>query len=399
MVLVYYCWSLWGGHYRMNHKRNNRRKEVWFWQVSPSPHMLPLLNAIIDRGYQVRCIITQPLSRYRMAQGWQCSTSEMQQILLEKVDNKKAILSHLKSAQPETVHVCQGLRGNGLISVVNKYLAKRDLNHWIIMEAVNLSGYKGKIRHLLYKWLLKRYKKHVDCFLTIGERASQLLINNHVCRDQIFPFAYFIANPALSSNRYKRSENKVFKFLFVGRFITLKRLDLLMLALSYLNDCDFVLDVVGSGPLEDTLYTLATKSIPGRFNWLGKLEMSQVPLVMNQVDCLVLPSNYDGWGAVVSEALLSGTQVICSDECGAASAVQASGFGGVFQSENMGSLIDWLKSMIEKGTLTGEYRQRIVNWADNSLGEKAGARYFDGIMKYKQTKQDKPLPPWEKSNN
>ena len=34
--------------------------------------------------------------------------------------------------------------------------------------------------------------------------------------------------------------------------------------------------------------------------------MSKISEIINQVDCLVLPSYHDGWGAVVSEALLIG---------------------------------------------------------------------------------------------
>ena len=38
--------------------------------------------------------------------------------------------------------------------------------------------------------------------------------------------------------------------------------------------------------------------------------------------------------AVVSEALLIGIPVICSDTCGSSVIVKASGFGGIFPSNN-----------------------------------------------------------------
>lgn len=49
---------------------------------------------------------------------------------------------------------------------------------------------------------------------------------------------------------------------------------------------------------------------------------------MARADVLVLPSWHDGWGAVVSEALMAGTPAIASDACGSAGVVRASGVGG-----------------------------------------------------------------------
>ena len=58
--------------------------------------------------------------------------------------------------------------------------------------------------------------------------------------------------------------------------------------------------------------------------------MSKISEIINQVDCLSASSYHDGWGAVVSEALLIGIPVICSDTCGSSVIVKASGFGGIF---------------------------------------------------------------------
>jgi hypothetical protein len=62
----------------------------------------------------------------------------------------------------------------------------------------------------------------------------------------------------------------------------------------------------------------------------GSYLSTEVPRAMAQADCLVLPSIHDGWGAVASESLMVGTPVVCSDACGVAGVVQASGVGGVF---------------------------------------------------------------------
>ena len=70
--------------------------------------------------------------------------------------------------------------------------------------------------------------------------------------------------------------------------------------------------------------SLAASLLPNRVQWFGKFPMSEVAKKMADADCLVLPSLHDGWGAVVSEALIAGTPVICSDACGSAGVVEAS---------------------------------------------------------------------------
>lgn len=45
--------------------------------------------------------------------------------------------------------------------------------------------------------------------------------------------------------------------------------------------------------------------------------MEEIPSILSNQDILILPSIYDGWGAVVNEALQSGLYVISSNQCGA----------------------------------------------------------------------------------
>ena len=46
------------------------------------------------------------------------------------------------------------------------------------------------------------------------------------------------------------------------------------------------------------------------------MDNTKVRLAIEEADLLVLPSRFDGWGAVVNEALGAGTPVLVSDLCG-----------------------------------------------------------------------------------
>jgi len=107
----------------------------------------------------------------------------------------------------------------------------------------------------------------------------------------------------------------------------------------------------------------------------------------------VLPSRHDGWGAVVSEALMAGTPVVCSDSCGSAGVVRASGQGGVFRSGDREALLSMLKQVIAKGRLPSTDKLSLASWAE-SLGESAGAAYLLQILDHVVGHIARPSPPW-----
>jgi len=108
----------------------------------------------------------------------------------------------------------------------------------------------------------------------------------------------------------------------------------------------------------------------------------------------VLPSRYDGWGAVVSEALMAGTPVICSDACGTAGVVRASKVGGVFANGDRDTLARRLREVLDVGPLTYQARAELALWA-RSLGAEAGATYLLAVLEYVEGNGNHPMPPWQ----
>jgi glycosyltransferase involved in cell wall biosynthesis len=115
---------------------------------------------------------------------------------------------------------------------------------------------------------------------------------------------------------------------------------------------------------------------------------------MAAADCLVLPSRHDGWGAVVSEALMAGTPAICSYACGAAGAVRSSGVGGVFATGDVAALTQLLARVIAEGARSPEQRSQLVAWA-HCLGTEAGASYLNAILAAAEGAGVVPTAPWQ----
>jgi len=368
--------------------------EVWFWQDILTPHMSALAESLAGHGVHVTYVAIQYLTSDRIQQGW--VTQPLHYARLKLAPTSKDVKALLDSASPESIHLCQGLRGNRLIASAQRIIRKRGLRHWVIMESVDDGGSLGLIKRTLYSGLFCHWRPTLEGVLAIGHGTPDWIAARGMPRSNVFPFAYFLAyshDKAKGENRSLVGKSHSFRIIFVGRLVKLKRVDALIHALAELDRTDIELWVVGGGPLQASLQAAAAQKLPGRVKWLGVQPMHNVTQLIAKVDCLVLPSRYDGWGAVVSEALMVGTPAICSSACGVSELVQESQDGGVFSPGDPDSLRNCIARQVQKGLVSHDRRRAIADWAF-SLSAKAGASYLYDILSYRASDTERPVPPW-----
>lgn len=370
---------------------SGRRPAIWFWQRIVSPHMAGLVAALAQQGCEVVYVAERTMSEDRDRQGW--IPPDLGKARLELASTGAAVTALVKAAPAESIHICQGIRNNGLVGEAQRGLARSGLRQWIVMETVENAGWRGVLKRLEYRRLFARWWKRIEGVLATGWRTPDWVMARGVAAERVFPFAYFLPRHATSVVRDQETSER-FRFIFVGQFIEQKRLDLLISALATLKRTDLELVVIGSGPLEGEWKAAAETTLSGCVIWIGRLPMHEVSQQMAKADCLVLPSRYDGWGAVVSEALIVGTPAICSDACGAAGVVKASEVGGVFPSGNCEALSRLAHKAIVAGRQTPENRLALARWA-RCLGAEAGAVYLRNILEHVEMGTARPLPPWK----
>ncbi len=353
--------------------------------------MAGLAAQLADRGVKVVYVSEQHMSPERAQQGWQ--PPDLGRADLQLIPSQSAVHHVVNAAPPESVHIGQGLRSNGLVGVAQRALAKRGLRQWVVMETVDDAGWRGSIKRLEYRRLFTRWRSRLQGVLAIGWRTPAWVTACGMPADQVFPFAYFL--PPLSAHQSISPQNdQPFQFLFVGQLIELKRVDLLIQALIGLRGECFELRIIGDGPCKQPLRNLADTIIPGQVHWMGQQPMNAARRLMAQADCLVLPSRHDGWGAVVSEALMVGTPVICSDACGSAGVVTASGTGGVFSNRDRDALEQCLRQALTAGRVSHQVRTKLALWAQ-ALGTEQGADYMLNLLQSVERGSPRPLPPWQ----
>lgn len=364
--------------------------EIWFWQRMISPHMAHLATALARLGTRVAYVAEQSMSKDRQEQGWEAPNLPGVELVI--ANTEREIVGLVDAANPHSIHICQGIRSNGKISVAQRALAGRHLRQWVVMETVDDSGWLGSLKRLEYRRLFLQRRNALQGVLAIGRSTAGWLINRNISPEFILPFTYFLPS-ADSRHRVNSRSPGPFRFVYAGRLIPLKRIDLLINALAKIAPLDFELIIVGAGPDKPRLEELAKHCLGNRVRWLGQLPSSGVPAVLGQADCLVLPSEHDGWGAVISEALILGTPAVCSDACGASEAVLASGDGGVFPNGDVDALCTILEAQFKAGLVDAARRAFLATWA-KSLVADAGAQYLLDILNYKEHGGRRPLPPW-----
>jgi glycosyltransferase involved in cell wall biosynthesis len=115
-------------------------------------------------------------------------------------------------------------------------------------------------------------------------------------------------SPALSC---RSTADSAHRFLFVGRLVDWKRVDIALHALATIPEAQ--LDVIGDGPMHAEWAELAGKlNVSDRVSFLGWRPQVECAERLQSATALLLPSVYECGGAVVLEAMSTGTPVIAT---------------------------------------------------------------------------------------
>lgn len=364
---------------------------IVFWQRMLTPHMTELARELARAGVEVHYVTEQALSEERRAMGWRAD--DLSEVEVHYIDTPDKARRLVNSLTPQAVHITQGVRANGLVSDAQKQIMTNGLRHYPIMEKVDLRGPGRWIKPFVYAMRFWALARNIEGVLTIGEDTPEWVARRSPGTLRAIHFAYFLKG---RHTRPSNREGSAFRFIFVGSLIDRKRVDLLLDALSGLCSHPFEVEIVGDGPDRADLERQAHVLLPGRTVFRGIFGMDTSIDWIAAADCLVLPSDHDGWGAVVSEAQINGTPVVCSSECGAAGTVRASGFGAVFNAGDVGSLRQCLAAMLDKGPVNVDEREKLAAWA-TCLTARAGAQYLLEIVSPNGRAISHIVPPWERS--
>ena len=136
--------------------------------------MSALAEFLAKRGCKVTFVSNMILSPNRSNQGWE--KPSLSKTSFKLVTNKKATLRLAMSAPNNSIHLCQGLRGNGLVKSAQNIIKKRGLSHWLLMETIDDAVLICIFKKFVYHFLFFQWRNHLSGVLAIGQNSSEWFI-------------------------------------------------------------------------------------------------------------------------------------------------------------------------------------------------------------------------------
>ena len=178
------------------------------------------------------------------------------------------------------------------------------------------------------------------------------------------------------------------RFLFAGRLNRQKGLEHLIRALAKMSQ-PALLDVVGAGPLESELRSLASElGVADRIAWMGQLKQPDLVRLYQSATALVVPSTDEGLGLVAAEALLCETPVVAFRSGGLTDVIQDDKTGILVTPGDPMELAKALDRVLGNPTEAADFGKAGRMFALSAFAPESAARQYAGI--YKQVLAEHP---------
>ncbi len=287
-------------------------------------HQLPFCRAMQDVAGDVEFwfVQTMPMEEKRVNMGWGVDESTLPFLVLYYNEEQRA-----KELIENSDVVLFGWT-EGLIAD----LEKKRLSSGKLSFRVSERIYReGQWKAISPRGLINKYREH---FVHRDKPVYLLCTGAYVASDfdliKSYPgkklkWGYFPdAEAGADSNEpvsVSADDGRTIHICWAGRLIELKHPEYAVKVAAHLKNLgrDFVMDIVGDGPLKQELQSMVRDNgLEGCVSFAGAVPPSRVLEYMREADIFLFTSNYlEGWGAVVNEAMQSGCAVVASLEAGA----------------------------------------------------------------------------------
>ena len=225
--------------------------------------------------------------------------------------------------------------------------------------------------------LVKFIVRHSDAFIAYGTRAKEYLVSLGASPENIFitlnsgDTEFFKKQTIEGKIRKLEPKNKLKIekagiILYIGQLIERKGVKYLIEAYEKLKkeDDDVFLLIIGDGPQKAELLDICKQKKIEDVNFVGFIQKKQLPFYYSIADVFVLPSFYDPFAIVLTEAMACGLPIIHTYEGGASVDAIKNGVNGyIVESRNTEQLYEAMKKIISNPDLKsgmGRNSKRII---------------------------------------
>lgn len=320
-------------------------------------------------GITVHLVAEEELSAGRAEMGWRRPDYGEAAVTVSR-----SLLTWLRiwrSSDPDDLHFFSGAGVYPLVSWLTRLSSLSSRRSFVLSEAWDPRDDAGLRRAVRRARLYSVLPNRIERFLVTGRLAERQLTGARVCPGRIAQWAYF---PEI---RYSAPAPRDVDVLYVGSLTPLKNVSVLLDAVERLPGLRVT--VIGDGPSRDRLkaHVDARPQLASRCQLVGSISHHEVPGYMVSAKVLVLPSLYDGWGAVVSEALLSGCRVAMSRDAGSSILAEGNLPVRTFPAKDPSACAEAIQSLLSDSSWD---EASIARVAAQTISPAAGAEYLMALI-------------------
>ena len=362
----------------------------------PTPYRIPLFNELSaglrDQGWHLKVVFAAPTyarRNWKLDEGLQFD----HEVLGEASRSHRPIFTYpgllgiLGKERPDVV-ISAGFSAATLKVWLWSMLSRVPFYIW----SGSISAEENVLRRL-YRMLLVRSAAGAVCY---GSRARTYMArlgvkesNLHTAINTV-DVAFFRERTAML--RASRNREGPARILYLGDLIHRKRVDLLLHGIQDLakRRRDFVLDIVGDGPLARPLQRLADDlGIRDLVRFEGYRQKDELPHYFARASAFVFPTQSDVWGLVLIEAMAAGLPCIASVHAGATADVIQEGVNGfAVRFDRKDQVAERLAWILENPDLAEQMGRAASKYVTDKLSLSVSAGGFVGAV----VKQMERLP-------
>lgn len=354
-----------------------------FWQNCLSPHQLPYIAHLLDdkRVYEVVVVTDEVVSPERKKMGWDIPTSSKQEQYIIKVSpSESEILNLLSKDQNQSIHLFSGINAYPFVKRALRLSLNYKIKRGIITERPNT--FKFRLANGKPLWLHKirfyiqdrKYAKHIQYVFAMGDDAVNYF-NKLGQNWKVFAFSYCTHDKTTTLPINKTKSDKL-NISYIGSLSWWKNPLLILQAIRNIPQSKVSITFIGEGAEKKNMESYINKHKLSCVTIRNYLDNKEIPNFLNTQDILILPSIYDGWGAVINEALTEGVYVICSSNVGAKELLKENWIGCIFNSNDKNQLSKLINNCIHNKDFIINNREQRINWSKQCISGKVISQYM-----------------------
>lgn len=235
------------------------------------------------------------------------------------------------------------------------------------------------------KMLRQRYLNHKNKNLYVLAASAFLtydLTRFGYPKDKIFKWGYF---PECQVNtQIEKLQNSI---LFAGRLLDWKHAETVIETAKLLKQdgIDFKVNIVGDGPEKENLMVLKeTYELEGYVEFLGSKSHDELLNIMGESGIYMFTSDfYEGWGAVLNEAMSNACAVVASSAAGSVPFLISHGENGViYEYGDNYAAYEAVKALLKEPEKTKRIGENAKTYMDNYNYKVAAERFVSAVKEF-----------------